>query len=176
MDSAEEELPGDASTLIYLAKADAFDAASSCISSILVPPAVWREAVEAGERLAYPDVPRIREAEANGWLRRIDLDDEDQSLAGTIAVEHRLGSGESEVLAVGQTTGRALVDEGRAARAARALGIVPVSTLFLPVLGNRSGHLDETSALVLLRKLAIVTGARAEAVFAIEEHLRKEQP
>ena len=174
--SSEQELPGDASTLIYLAKADAFEAASFCIATILVPDAVWREAVDAGERFVYPDLPRIRDAEAAGWLRRVDLSDDEQAMAGTIAAEHRLGLGESEVLAVAQPVGRALVDEGRAARAARALGIVPISTLFLPALGRRSGRLDEAAALAALRKLAVVTGARAEAVFAIEEHLRKESP
>jgi len=175
MNRTEEDLPGDASTLIYLAKADAFEAAASCVTTILVPPAVWREAVDAGERLAYTDVPRIRDAEENGWLRRVDLSQDEQSLAATIAAEHRLGLGESEVLAFAQPLGRALVDEGRAARAARALGIVPISTLFLPALGRQSGRLSEAAALALLRKLAIVTGARAEAVFAIEEHLRREQ-
>lgn len=173
--SYKQELPGDASTLIYLAKADAFEAASSCVLTILVPAAVWREAVDAGEQFAYPDVPRIRHAESAGWLRRVDLSDDEQAVAGTIAAEHHLGLGESEVLAVAQPVGRALVDEGRAARAARALGIMPISTLFLPALGRRNGRLDEAAALALLRKLAIVTGARAEAVFAIEEHLRKEQ-
>jgi predicted nucleic acid-binding protein len=174
--SSKQELPGDASTLIYLAKADAFEAASFCVSGILVPSAVWREAVDAGERFDYPDVPRIRDAEAAGWLRRIDLGAEEQAVAETIAAEHRLGLGESEVLAVGQRIGRALVDEGRAARAARVLGIVPISTLFLPALGRRSGGLDEAAALALLRKLAIVTGARAEVVFVLEEQLRKESP
>lgn len=174
--SSEQELPGDASTLIYLAKADAFEAASFCIATILVPVAVWREAVDAGERFGYPDVPRIRDAEGAGWVRRVDLGDDEQAMAGTIAAEHRLGLGESEVLAVAQPIGQALVDEGRAARAARALGIVPISTLFLPALGRRNGQLDEASAVALLRRLAVVTGARAEAVFAIEEHLRKESP
>lgn len=172
--SYEQELPGDASTLIYLAKADAFEAASFCVPGILVPSAVWREAVETGERFEYPDVPRIRGAEAAGLLRRIDLGEDEQAVAATIAAEHRLGLGESEVLAVGQRIGRALVDEGRAARAARSLGIVAISTLFLPALGRRREGLDETAAVALLRKLAIVTGARADVVFALEEQLRKE--
>jgi hypothetical protein len=176
MPRTKEELPGDASTLIYLAKADVFEAAAACVSTILVPPSVWTEAVAAGERFEYPDVPRIRDALDAGWLRRIELTDEQQALAGTIASEHRIGLGESEVLAAGRSSGRAIVDEGRATRAARSLGIVPISTLFLPVLGHLGGGLDEADALSLLRRLAVVTGARAETVFAIEAHLGKEQP
>lgn len=170
---SEGEVPGDASTLIYLAKADAFEAAGSCVPTILVPPGVWREAVEAGEQFGYADVPRIRAAETSGLLRRLELSAAEETAAGSIASEHRLGLGESEVLALARTT-RALVDEGRAARAARALGIVPISTLFLPVLGRRRRTLDAGPAVELLRRLAVVTGARAEVVFAIEEALRKD--
>jgi predicted nucleic acid-binding protein len=169
-----DEVPGDASTLIYLAKADAFEAAASCVPTILVSPGVWRESVEAGEELGYPDVPRIRTAEATGSVRRVELSTIEAAAAGTIASHHRLGLGESEVLALARTGRRALVDEGRAARAARALGIVPISTLFLPVLGRRRGELGASGAIELLRRLAIVTGARAEVVFAIEEALRKD--
>lgn len=169
-----DEVPGDASTLIYLAKADVFQAAASCVPTILAPPSVWRESVEAGEELGYPDVPRIRTAEATGSVRRVELSTADAAAAGSIATHHRLGLGESEVLALARTGRRALVDEGRAARAARALGIVPISTLFLPVLGRRRGALGTRDAVELLRSLAIVTGARAEVVFAIDRALRKD--
>lgn len=161
------ELPGDASTLIYLAKADAFDDAQNCVDSILVPPGVWREAVEDAELLSYPDVPRIRAAASAGFVLPIQLEADDQDLAASIATEHRLGVGESEVLALGIDRGRALVDDGRAARVAAALGVVPISTLFLPVLGRRR-TLSATAAKALLRKLAIVTSARAETVYEIE--------
>ena len=167
------ELPGDASTLIYLAKADAFTDARSCIDGILVPPSVWREAVEDGERFSYPDVPRIRAAAEDGFVSRVELDDAAQALAGTLATEHRLGVGESEVLALGRGGGRALVDDGRAARVASALGVVPASTLFLPVLGCRRGGLGQAAAIDFLRRLAIVTGARAETVFEIERFIEE---
>lgn len=169
----QQELPGDASTLIYLAKADAFADARNCIDGILVPPSVWREAVEDAERLSYPDVPRIRSAADDGFVSRVELDDAARALAGTIATEHRLGVGESEVLALGRDAGRALLDDGRAARVASALGIVPVSTLFLPVLGCRCGGLDRVAAIGFLRRLAIVTGARAETVYEIETFIEE---
>ena len=169
----QKELPGDASTLIYLAKADAFTDARNCVDGILVPPSVWREAVEDAERFSYPDVPRIRQAAEDGFLTRIELDDAAQALAGTIATEHRLGVGESEVLAVAREDGRALLDDGRAARVASALGIIAVSTLFLPVLGRRDGALDRAAAIGFLRRLAIVTGARADTVYEIEKFIEE---
>jgi predicted nucleic acid-binding protein len=159
----------DASTLIYLAKADAFAEIEQCVPTIFVPPAVWHEAVLEGERIGATEVPRIVEARA---LQRVALSPAEQSTAEAIAAEHRLGQGESEVLALGLDVGRAIVDEGRASRVATALGVTPVSTLFLPVLGRRAGTLGCEEAVELLRRLAVVAGAGADAVFAIEESLR----
>ncbi len=171
--SQKEELPGDASTLIYLANANAFSDARRCLERIIAPPGVWREAVEDAERLAYPDVPRIRGAVEDGFVLRVELDDDAQLLAGTLATEHRLGVGESEVLALGLDTGRALLDDGRAARVATTLGVEPVSTLFLPVLGCIVGGLGRDAAIAFLRRLAIVTGARAETVYRIEAFIHE---
>lgn len=167
-----EEPPGGASVLIYLAKSHGFDEAARCIGGILVPPSVWREAVEAGESGGYADVARIRQAEEAGFVRRVGLPDATEALAATIAGQHRLGQGENEVLALGQRTGRAIVDDGRAARVAERLGIEPVSTLFLPVLGRRLGSLGEGEALAFLRRIAVVANARAEAVYVIERFIR----
>ncbi len=94
---APREVPGDASTLIYLAKADAFTEASTCIRTILVTPAVWREAVEEGERIGAPEVGRIRAAQERGLLRRVALSPDAEVEAEAIRASHRLGLGESEV-------------------------------------------------------------------------------
>jgi len=172
----EEGVPGDASTLIYLAKADVFEPAQQCVSTILVPPSVWREAVDEGERIGALEIPRIRSAADAGSIRLVELSEREEALAAAIAGADRLGHGESEVVALAMRIGRAIVDEGRAARVAEARGITVVSTLFLPVLGRRSGALDEEQAVELLRRLAIVIGPRAEVVYAIEQHLRTEEP
>jgi hypothetical protein len=167
------ELPGDASTLIYIAKADGFATVARCVDTILVAPGVWRESVEDAERLGYPDAARIRTAEQAGSLRRVELSDAERSQAAMLASAHRLGLGESEVLAITPAGGYALVDEGRASRVARTLGLRPISSLFLPILGRRGGKLAEEDAMALLRALAIVTGVRADVVFALEKRIRK---
>lgn len=170
---SSDELPCDASTLIYLAKADAFAEAARCLGPLVVTPAVWREAVEEGERIGAAEVPRIREAERSGILHRVVLDEPEQQLSESIASEQRLGAGESEVLALGTTIGQAVIDEGRASRVAESLGITPISTLFVPLVGHRKRILSHSEALDLLRRLAIVAGARADVVFALEKGLRK---
>jgi predicted nucleic acid-binding protein len=170
----EEDLPADASSLIYLAKADAFDEVALCVRTLQVPPAVWREAVEEGERIGAPEVPRIRAALEVGSLQHVALSAKQFRLAGTIASENRVGSGESEVLAVAAPGARVILDEGRASRVAQNMGLVPLPTLFLPVIGCRAGDLPFDEALDLLRRLAAVTGARTDTTLAIEQELRKE--
>ena len=72
-------------------------------------------------------------------MRRVDLDPETAAFAGGLAATWKLGQGETEALALGRERGRAVVDDGRAARVAVTIGIVPVSTLFLPGSGVLRG-------------------------------------
>ncbi len=169
----QKEVPADASSLIYLAKADAFDAATRVARPILAPPSVWREAVIAGGEVGAAEVPRIRLAEEQGLLERVELADSETLRAARIAAHHRLGAGESEVLAIASITGWAIVDEGRATRVARSLGVTPVSTLFLAIAGYAAGDLDQGQALELLRRVAIVLGVRSDVTLALEHELRR---
>jgi predicted nucleic acid-binding protein len=171
----EPAWPIDASSLIYLAKSDAFDELRRCVGAVLVPPAVWHEAVEEGERIGASEVSRIRAAEGSGIARRVSLSATATRMAGMIREEHRLGRGESEVLALTKTGERCIVDEGRASRVARSLGLTPVPTLLLPVLGYRSGGMSHEAALALIRRLAVVMSVKAEVVFAVEDQLRGER-
>lgn len=169
----ESEVPADASSLIYLAKADAFDLAGQVVKPILAPPSVWREAVLAGEEVGAAEVPRIVLAERDGLVRRIDLSESEQRLAAAIAARNRLGSGESEVLTVAPTGALAIVDEGRATRVARSRGITPISTLFLAVIGRDTGDLDHDQAVDLLRRIAAVIGVRSDVTLALEHELQR---
>ncbi|MBA3421910.1 MAG: hypothetical protein H0U12_08475 [Thermoleophilaceae bacterium] len=169
-------VPGDASTLIYLAKSGTFEEAERCVSRISVPPAVWQEAVEAGERIGAPDANRIRDATRTGFVVRVELDRYQQALAEAVADNHRLGRGESQVIALASPVGAALLDEGRATRVAVSLGSKVTSTLLLPAVGVRSGSLEMAPAREMLRELAIVTGATAAVVFEIEAALTRGRP
>lgn len=165
--------PTDASSLIYLAKAEAFEPVRACVGRLVVPPSVWRESVAAGERMGAFEVARIRLAQEDGIVKRVELSERFGVRAREIAARYLLGSGESEVLALGRRGERVIVDEGRATRVAESLGLMPASTLFLPVLGATGGRLDATSALDLLHRLAVVTGARADVTLRLERVLRR---
>jgi hypothetical protein len=169
----DREVPADASSLIYFAKADAFELAGRVARPILVPPSVWRDAVIAGQDVGAPEVPRILLAQREELLRRVELAESELGLAGTIATQHRLGLGESEVLAIAPIGGRAILDEGRATRVARSRGVVPISTVFLPVVGFAAGDLDAEQARELLRNIASVVGIRADVSLALERQLRR---
>jgi len=165
--------PIDTSSVIYLAKAGAFEDACRCVGSLRIPPAVWREAVEAGEARGAPEVAEIRVAVREGRLELATPSARIARRAREIASRHALGSGESEVLALARRGGRVIVDEARATRVAESLGLTPISTLFLPVLGVAEGRLALTAARELLHRLAGVTGARADVVLRLEQALRR---
>lgn len=160
--------------MIYVAKADAFEEAVACVGPIGASPSVWSESVEAGERIGAPEVTRIRVAADMSFVQHVSLDEELDGLATSVATEHRLGAGESEVIALATRTGTALLDEGRATKAAAALGVLVISTLFFPVIGLQAGRIDQERAVALLRRLAPGTGATAAVVQTIEQHLRGE--
>lgn len=166
-------MPADASTIIYLAKADAFGPAATCMGEIIVGSAVWRESVEAGERRGAIEVARIRVAAESGHLKRIALSATAEAKSREIAKRYALGSGESEVLALARRGGWVLMDEGRGTRVAEWLGIIPVSTLHIPVVGGARHRLSNPGALELLRRLAVVVGARADLVLRLEEIIRR---
>ena len=165
----EAEIPVDASSLIYIAKCDGFRVFARCVPVLIAPPAVWSEAVDAGERIAAPEVVRIREAEAAGSLQRVDLEREQAKDARSLSRRHGLGQGESEVLALARAQGVCVIDEGRGTRVAKALGIEAIPTLLVPAFGARAGMITRRVGLAMLRCLAIVSSARAEVVFRIEE-------
>jgi len=167
-------MPADATPFIYLAKADAFALAPACGMLLIATPAVWRESVDECEPAEYADAATIRVAEEAGWIRRAGLTEAQARTASQLGSMHRLGQGESETLAIAQPRSRVLVDDGRASRVAEALGLEPISTLFLPLLAVRARRLGGTEAKEQLRALARVANARAEAVIELERLIEKE--
>ena len=158
----------DASTVIYLAKADVLHDAGALLGALLVPPAVWRETMEAGERRGQLDQARIRSARDRGLLRLVELDAAIERRAIEIRRRRRIGLGESQVLAVAKKGRLVLVDDHRAARVATSMGISPARTISLPVLCWRRGWLDSSGALQLLRRVTKVVAVRADVLMRLE--------
>jgi predicted nucleic acid-binding protein len=169
-----EELAADTSALIYVAKADAFDHLHTIGITLVVAPGVWQEAVVEGRRFGYADVARIEAAGQRGWLRRVPLPAGSFELSKIVAIEDRLGMGESQVIVLAGTAHvRAIIDDRRAARAARARGVVAFSTLALGMLARRAG-MSLARSLDLTRALAVAAGTRADVLQAYERRIREE--
>lgn len=146
--------PVDASSLIYLAKASALRVAAGYLGTLLVPPAVWRETVEAGERRGSPDAAAVRIALEHGVVRQLPLVHGERERADRLARAFGIGAGESEVLTLGGEREVVLLDEHKATRAAGHLGILSVRTIVLPGLCVQAGLLDRSGAFALLDELS----------------------
>lgn len=165
--------PADASTLIYLAKADAVGLAARCIGTLEVPPSAWREAAEARQEKYQQEVGRMRLGEQSGFLRRVPLTERIKRRAGEIAFRYHLGAGESEVLALGDPGSHVILDETRALRVAEELGLAPIRTLRIPLLGVSQGRLSGHAAMDMFHRLAVESNARTEIVVRLEHSLRR---
>lgn len=163
----DQEIPADASTLIYLAKADVFQQVAF-LAPILCTPGVWRESVEQGRRVGATDVEAIEDAERQGLIKRTGLDAAIARKARRLATDKALGVGESEVLAMVGGGEMVLLDEGRATRVAMALGLTPISALLVPILGVWLGHLTILEARNLVRLIAVPSSVKSATLLKIE--------
>jgi len=157
--------------LIYLAKAEAFVLAAKCVGPMDVSPAVWREAAEAWAEMDAVEVARMRVAAHDGILHRVELSEQTRRRAGDLAAGHRLGAGESEVLALAHVGDCVILDEDRATAVAKSMGLSPIRTLRIPVLGAARGTLSRTAAMEMLQRLALVSSAPSDLVKELEHLL-----
>jgi len=165
--------PVDASSLIYLAKASGLAAANACVGPLLVPPAVWREVVQAGEARGDPETHRVANAESSGWVSRVVLDGRQRRAAQALMTEFKLGAGESEVLALGHDRQLVIIDEFRGTRIAQLLGIVVASTLMIPLLCADRRVLDAAQSLKLLHDIARYAGAGASEIDRVGQRIKE---
>jgi predicted nucleic acid-binding protein len=163
----------DTSALIYLAKADAFREAYDSVGSMLIPPAVWQEAVEAGIRRGVSDPEVILKAQDADWVRAVSIPSRVEELAHGLAERYRIGQGESQVLAMAKRETRVVIDDLRATRVAVALGYLPVPTVFLPIVGMRERGLPRQRATEMLRRLAGVVTLSAGQTARLQTLLGK---
>jgi predicted nucleic acid-binding protein len=163
----------DASSVIYLAKADPLHDVGALLGALLVPPAVWRETVEAGESWGQLDKARIRSARDQGFLQLVELDPATERRAIEIRRRRRIGFGECQVLAAARKGSLVLMDDRRAARVAMSMGISAARTISLPVLCWRRGLIESSDASELLRRLTEVIGVRASVLMRLEADIRE---
>jgi len=120
----------DSSPLITLAKLERVDLLASLYGQVLVSPAVWHEAVTMGRAIGALDAGFLEGLERKGAIRRVALKAKERTTSQGLHAAGRLGSGESEVLAIArERKGLAVMDDKSARVAAVALGVSHVGTL-----------------------------------------------
>lgn len=150
----------DSKPLIYLAKIGRLDLLNGVFKRIIVPEAVFNEAVTQGKALNMIDAFIIEKA-VGDWIIVERVEPEVEAEYHFIDTNTRLGTGEKEALKLCKQL-RALyfiADDREARRVSRILNIKPVGTLGILVKAYRQGLITKAEALQTLEAL-MKTGFR----------------
>ena len=124
----------NSSPLILFSRIRRLDLIQGLFEEVLVPPAVWREVVTAGTNR-----PGAREVQHANWIHQRSLPDEEMLRQLSV-----LDPGEAEAIALAAAQDprtAVLLDDDRARRIARELGLVVIGSGGLLVLAKNRGFL-----------------------------------
>lgn len=126
--------------LIAPAQCDLFPLLHTLFGQVLMPPAMYREVVSEGDGRAGAE--ETQGAIVEGWLVIQEL--QEPADARRMQQAFLLGDGESEALALArqQPTDVILLDEARAVRCAREMGLPVLRTVGLLLQAKAQGHLE----------------------------------
>lgn len=159
----------DASPLIYFAKMNALELLAQVLGPVSIPPAVYRETVEAGRRLREPDANRIAKAVEGQILARLTLTGQETLLADRISADPRLGRGECEVIACAALRRfKALLHDKKARRIASAYNVPTMQAADVLFLALLRRHISLKKFKILLRHLAALTGINSATLLERE--------
>lgn len=118
------------SPLIHLARLGKLGFAKQVFSSIVIPPAVRAEAIDAGKNEGYSDVVALERLESEGWLKTSRLSRKSAELALNLSDAVGVGEAEAIALAVEQKD-RLFMDDLKGRRTAELYRIETTTTLGL---------------------------------------------
>jgi hypothetical protein len=149
----------DSSPLINLAAVGHFEVLKHLFSTVLIPPAVYREVVEAGEgRAGVEDVLNAP------WIQEVPV--RNQSFADVLKRELDAGEAEAIALALEQEANIVLLDERQGRRRAEAFGLRITGVAGLLIEAKRQELLKEVGPVLM--------ALRDEAGFWMSDHLYHE--
>ena len=118
----------NSSPLIHLSRLGKLGYARSAYSSIMIPPAVRQETIEAGKSEGYGDALNLENLERDGWLKTIQLSSLSDKLAAELA--EAVGRGEAEAIALAvEKSERLLMDDLKGRRTAELYKVETTTTL-----------------------------------------------
>jgi len=126
-------------------------------SEIVIPEAVYEEAVTRGIEKGYADAQVIKKAVEEGWIRVFKPGRKftDRVKVGENKLGVELGEGEREAIALAleRRTSIFLTDDEDAHHTGKALGLEPKGVLYVLLKGVRDGQLDKKQARESLGKM-----------------------
>lgn len=117
---------------------------------ILIPPEVYREAVETGLQEGFSDALIIKEAVDQGWIKTTTLGEKEIELCHNM-MKHafELHMGEAQAIALARRMGKdtlLLIDESSARAFAEAWGLKVKGVVYVIMTSLRCGLLDNKEA------------------------------
>jgi predicted nucleic acid-binding protein len=147
----------DAGPLIWLAKCGNLSLLEKLFSGVVIPEAVYEEAVTRGIDEGYEDARIIEKAVEEGWIRVLKPGGRfmNEVKAGESRLDVELGEGEREAmaLALAEEVRIFLTDDEDAYLTGKSLGLEPRGVLYVLLMSVRDGLLDRKQARAALGKM-----------------------
>ena len=134
----------NSSPLIHLARLGKLGHAREFFSSVIIPPAVKAETIEAGKSEGYSDALSLERLEVEGWLKISELSTASRRLAESIS--RGVGIGEAEAIALAlEKKERLFIDDLKGRRIADLYRLETTTTLgiILELLVGRTLSLND---------------------------------
>ncbi len=147
----------DAGPLIWLGKCDILHLLKKLYSEIIIPEAVYEEAVIRGLEKGYEDAQAIKKAIETGWIGVYKTSKQFTDKVGS--AETRLGielsGGEREAIALALEKGFSifLTNDEDAYHVGKNLDLAPEGILYVLLRSVREGHLNKKQAKESLRQM-----------------------
>jgi len=125
----EFTIVANAGPLIHLARINKLHLLQDLFKEVYIPEAVKNETLNKGKAEGYADALAIEGAMSLGWIKVVQTENNAEKLAE----EAKIGKGEAEaiLLAKQMSTTKILMDDDRARRVARSLGLKPHGTIYI---------------------------------------------
>jgi predicted nucleic acid-binding protein len=120
----------NSSPLIHMSRLGKLGYAREVFQSIMIPPAVRSETIDAGRRDGYGDAILLERLSEDGWLRTTELSAASKNLAAELSAV--VGTGEAEAIALAvERSERLFIDDLKGRRTAAFYKIETTTTLGL---------------------------------------------
>jgi len=147
----------DTGPLIWLAKVKALTVLREIYHEIIIPEAVYREAVQQGLAEGYKDAEYIRDAIVDGWIRvekaPMMFEDKIESVERRLRIQLGVGEREAISLALSLKAHIILTNDKLASTVAKILGLKPRGILYILLKAVKNGVITSRDARLLLEKM-----------------------